>query len=148
MAITSTENSNILKLIASMFNLAPTSGIYNSIVSSYEATGNNLFTLAGNLAYSGIFNMGIDSESQANTLVSRLGITTGTSASDVAYNYFLSNLNKGIKIEAIAAEAISYLSNDSIRHSAFDDAAAVLTNKVTVAQALIDSGIVASSINA
>ena len=145
MAITTTQAATVQKLVACMFNIAADSANYTSAVGAYEAAGNNLSTLANNLSYHAFFNMGVDNAAKAATLLSNIGLTTGTTAGDTAYNFFIGQLNANVKIEQIAVQAVTYLENDTTRDAMFNDSALVLANKATVAQSFIDSKIVATT---
>ena len=137
MAITSTETANIQKLLAGMFNEAANSSIFNFVVGLYEANGNDLSALATKLATYSYFNPGADDAAKVATLMTNLGLSTGTTAGDAANTYFTNNIAT-MGAEGLAAAAVTYLSSDSVS-SVFADAAATLTNKATVAQYYTDS---------
>ena len=137
-----------LKLVIAMFNLAPDAAIYNNIKTGYEAMGKNLSELAANLSQSGVFiskTENLSADDKASYLLNNLNLIKGTSAGDAAKAYFYSRITNGVPLEQVAVEAITYLSDSSIRDSAFDSAAQALENKVTVAQYFISSGIVAET---
>lgn len=148
MAITTTEATQIKKLVAAMFNLAPSAAIYNDMVTSFEAGGNSLSLLATNLSASGVYQnqlAGLDTAGLANKLMTSLGLTAGTTAGDAAYDYFVARLDAGVTLDQVAVEAVTYLADDSRRNAAFDDTVTLLNNKVTVIDALIASNIVAAT---
>ena len=143
---TLTETANIQKLVSSMFNLALTSALQTNLQAAIDG-GATLSELATTLAGKGAFDMGADAAAQSTTLLTNLGLATGTTAGDAASTYILARLAAGVNIEQVAVAVITYMNDDTKRHSAFDDTATLLTNKATVSQALVDSGIVATSLS-
>ena len=149
MAITTTESTNILKLLNGMFNLAPSAAIYNDVIATYEDLGNDFSLLASNLAQSSIYvseYSGLSNSSKASKLLSNIGLTHGTTAGEVANDYFLERLAANVSIDQLTLEVLTYLIDDTVRDASFDDSAAVIKNKATVSQALIDSAKVTSTI--
>jgi len=51
MALNSTQDNTVFKLLAGMFNLAPTADLYAGISPAYEASGGNLSALAQELSF-------------------------------------------------------------------------------------------------
>lgn len=134
MAITSTEQTSILNLVVSMFNAAPGAANLTSIAASFEANGRSLTTLANNLAMSSAFTDQfaglVTNEAVATKMAANFGLTTGTAYTN-AYNYFVAQLAAGNSKASIMKAANDYLlgTHDAM----FNDAAATLTNKTTVA---------------
>lgn len=136
MAITTTEQTSILNLVVSMFNAAPGAANLTSIVASYEANGRSLTTLANNLAMSSAFTDQfaglVTNESVAAKMATNFGMTSGTTAYTNAYNYFVAELAAGKSKVSIMKAANDYLLS-ATKDPMFNDAAAILVNKTTVA---------------
>jgi len=134
MAITTTEQTSILNLVVSMFNAAPGAANLTSIAAAYEANGKNMTALANSLAMSSAFTDQfaglITNEAVANKMAANFGLTTGTAYTN-AYNYFVAELAAGKTKATIMKAANDYLigTHDAM----FNDAAATLVNKTTVA---------------
>jgi len=70
-------------------------------------------------------------------------MSQGNTQGDITYNFFLENLNNGFEAHSLAAIGVDYLeeNNGYVRDPVFDDVAVAMTNKATVAKALVDSGV-------
>ena len=137
------DKASILGLTTIMFGLAPDADIYSDLVASYEAHGNNLFGLAGDLEATGAFQARIDGKNNdqiADYLLENLDLDPASTAGQAAHDYFVDRLSDGASVGDIASEAVLYLLDDNRRRPAFDDAAETLRNKIEVASYFIDSG--------
>ncbi|MBB4287820.1 beta strand repeat-containing protein [Roseospira goensis] len=136
--ITETQQDNLLALVAVMFNAPP--GANNlSDFAAFISDGGSFNQLAANLVNTPAFQDQFDGASTLQAkidviLVDNLGLTTGTDAYNEANTFFTENLNAGVAPGEVILAAADYIFNSPDRLAIFDDANALLTNKVAVAK--------------
>lgn len=134
MAITSQEQAQVTALTIAMFNAAPGAANLDYINSVYENLGKNLGATAENLGNLELFKdqfTGMDSSQAANFMISTFGLSTGTDAGDLAYNYMYEALEAGAAKAQILKNAVLFLQTEGI-DSMFDEAVSTLENKIEV----------------
>ncbi|WP_293006406.1 calcium-binding protein [Nitrosomonas sp.] len=139
MAITSTQQTEILKIVAGLFNAAPGS-TYLTILANYVENGGSGSQLADELAVLPLFTndiMGgkVTTASQVAVLMDNFGLTADGvegSAASQAEDYFTTQIDAGVGFGRIVFDAVTFLSNDPPEE--FTEAATLLANKALVAE--------------
>ena len=131
MAISTTEQTNIVRLVVGMFNAAPGATYLNDIVNVYEANGHNLTALAGSLANTGafhsIYSSALTAQQFATAFLTTLGLQFNTEAND----FIVLKANTPESRGQIILEAITALEGST--SATFAAAKAMLDNKTEVA---------------
>lgn len=138
MAITTVQETGILKIVVGLFNAAP-GGVYLAEMASLVESSMTINQLADALAVHPFFTNGImagkvNADMQAAVLVKNFGLVTdnsATSAGSQAFKYFKDAIDAEIGFGQIVYQAIEYLSGSPAPE--FSEAAALLANKVLVA---------------
>ncbi len=140
MAISSTQKTEILKIVAGLFNAAP-GGTYLTELANLVDGGMTTSALADALAANTIFTSGILAgkvtvDDQVDVLMNNFGMVADTdpaSAGSQAEAYFTQLINDGVGFGNIVFQAVTYLSGTPATE--FTDAATLLANKALVADA-------------
>ncbi|WP_297324718.1 hypothetical protein [Nitrosomonas sp.] len=140
MAITPTQRDDILKVVVGLFNGSPNGNVLTEL-SDLVKGGTSIEDLADSLAAHSAFqdnilagNVTIDD--QVAILMDHFGLVADddeTSAGSQAEAYFTQKLEDGEGFGKIVFDAVTYLSSAD-RAPEFDDAAALLNNKIQVAK--------------
>jgi len=138
MAITSTQQTEILKVVAGLFNAAP-GGSNLSALAGFIEGGNSIRQLADALAANTLFTNGVMAgkvvtADQVAVLMNNFGLTFGGagSADTQAQAYFTQQIDAGVGFGEIVYTAVTYLSGSPAAE--FADTAALLANKALVAE--------------
>jgi hypothetical protein len=135
MSITTTERTNIEKLLVLMFNAAPGANYLAQVVSMYESFGHNLAAVAGTLddipAYTTLNPNFQTPEEFAAEFLTPLGL-----ASDAfAVAFVVDKFNAGVGKGQIAFEALQALNGvDASYPAQYVNAKAILDNKAAVSE--------------
>lgn len=140
MAITSTQKTEILEIVAGLFNAAP-GGSNLTDLANLVSGGMTTSQLADALAANALFTNGIMGgkvtvEDQAKVLAQNFGLAADSdpgSAGSQAVAYFTQLINDGVGLGNIVFQAVTYLSGTPATE--FTTAATLLANKVLVADA-------------
>lgn len=140
MAITSTQQTEILKIVAGLFNAAP-GGTNLSDLANAVSGGMTTKQLANVLASNTLFTNGImagkvTTDAQAAVLMNNFGLvadSTTTSAGSQALAYFKSQIDAKVGFGDIVYNAVTFLSGSSVPPE-FTAAATLLANKALVAE--------------
>lgn len=140
MAISSTQQTEILKVVAGLFNAAP-GGVYLSELAGLVEGGMTTSQLADTLAASPVFTTGVLAgkvtvDDQVDVLMKNFGVTADSdpaSAGSQAKAYFTEQLTNGVGFGKIVFDAVTFLSTTT--DTAFATAKTLLENKVLVAAA-------------
>ncbi|QOJ20454.1 MAG: hypothetical protein HRU77_06940 [Gammaproteobacteria bacterium] len=140
MAISSTQQTEILKVVAGLFNAAP-GGVYLSELAGLVEGGMTTSQLADTLAASPVFTTGVLAgkvtvDDQVDVLMKNFGVTADSdpaSAGSQAKAYFTEQLTNGVGFGKIVFDAASFLTTTT--DTAFATAKTLLENKVLVAAA-------------
>lgn len=140
MAISSTTQTEILKIVVGLFNAAP-GQLYMTDMANAVEGGLSTAELSDFLAAHPIFTEGVmagkvTTEAQTAVLMSNFGLTADDvpgSAASQAEEYFADRIDAGDGFGAIVYDAVQYLSGSPAAE--FADVAALLTNKALVAAA-------------
>lgn len=141
MAITSEQQSDILKVVAGLFNAAPGGSNLTDLASQVES-GVTVEQLADGLAAHSIFTNEVmagkvTTAAQTAVLLGNFGLTAGntdaTSADAQAEAFFTSQIDAGVGFGAIVYQAVTFLSGTVA--SDFTATQTLLNNKVLVAEA-------------
>lgn len=141
MAITSTQQTDILKVVAGLFNAAP-GGNYLTEMANLVEGGMTISQLADALAahtlFTGTVMAGkVTTAAQVAVLMDNFGLTVGntdaTSADAQAEAYFTSQIDAGVGFGQIVFDAVTFLSGSPATE--FTEAATLLANKALVAAA-------------
>lgn len=141
MAITKAQETEILKVVAGLFNAAP-GGSNLSELANLVAGGTSIRQLADDLAANSLFTNGILAgkvtvEDQVAVLMNNFGLTVGdtvtTSADAQAEAYFTAQIEAGVGFGQIVYDAVTFLSTTT--DTAFTTTATLLANKALVAHA-------------
>jgi hypothetical protein len=138
MAISSTQQTEILKVVAGLFNAAP-GGVYLSELAALVEGGMTTSQLADTLAASPVFTTGILAgkvtvDDQVDVLMKNFGVTADSdpaSAGSQAKAYFTEQLTNGVGFGKIVFDAATFLSTTT--DAAFAAAKTLLENKAMVA---------------
>ncbi|MDP3662789.1 MAG: hypothetical protein U1D41_16185 [Nitrosomonas sp.] len=140
MAITSTQKTEILKIVAGLFNAAPGGSNLTelaNLVSGGMTTSQLADALAANTLFTnGIMGGKVTVEDQAGVLAHNFGLAADSdpaSAGSQAVAYFTQLINDGVGFGNIVFQAVTYLSGTPATE--FTDAATLLANKALVADA-------------
>jgi len=139
MAITSTQQTDILKVVAGLFNAAPGGTNLNDLAKAVEG-GMTIKQLANVLASNTLFTNGImagkvTTDAQAAVLMNNFGLVaddTTTSAGSQALAYFKAQIDAKVGFGDIVFDAVTFLSGSSVP-AEFTTAATLLANKALVA---------------
>lgn len=132
MALTTTERSDIIKLVVGMFNVAPGSTYLSQFTVAYEANGRSLSNLAKDLAKTGAF-LSINPVFQTGSEFATSFLTPlGLQANTEAVAFIVARFNAGESKGQIALEALTALNASTA--PAFANAKAILNNKTAVAE--------------
>lgn len=139
MAINDAEKTEILKVVAGLFNAAP-GGIYLTDLANFVSNGGTIQQLSNALAALPIFTTNILAgkvtvEDQVDVLMKNFGLTdgeTGTAGAQ-AHDYFHDRLEAGDSFGDIVYDAVTFLSNTT--DETFAGAKTLLANKALVADA-------------
>ena len=143
MAISSTQQTEILKVVAGLFNAAP-GGVYLSELAGLVEGGMTTSQLADALAASPVFTTGVLAgkvtvDDQVDLLMKNFGVTADSdpkSAGSQAKAYFSEQLNDDVGLGQIVYDAVTFLSQEpSTLPIEFGPASVLLNNKVMVAAA-------------
>ncbi|WP_292994992.1 hypothetical protein [Nitrosomonas sp.] len=144
MAITSTQKTEILKIVAGLFNAAPGGSNLTelaNLVSGGMTTSQLADALAANTLFTnGIMGGKVTVEDQAVVLAHNFGLAADSdpaSAGSQAVAYFTQLINDGVGFGNIVIQAITYLSGTPATE--FTQAATLLANKVLVSDAYSQS---------
>ncbi|SFP42285.1 hypothetical protein SAMN05216419_1002122 [Nitrosomonas cryotolerans] len=141
MAISNSQQTSILKVVAGLFNAAPGGSNLTELANLVEG-GTSIQQLARDLAKHPLFTDGImagkaTTPAQVGVLMNHFGLTTGSgdaSSPDAqAEAFFTARINEGTGFGDIVFEAITFLSQSNVP-AEFADVAALLDNKVLVAE--------------
>ena len=145
MAITSTQQTEILKVVAGLFNAAPGGTNLTDLANAVEA-GMTIRQLADVLAAHTLFTNGVmggkvTTVAQVAVLMDNFGLAVGntdaTSADAQAEAYFTSQIDAGVGFGQIVYDAVTFLSTTT--DTAFTTTATLLANKALVAAAYSQS---------
>jgi len=140
MAISSTQQTEILKVVAGLFNAAP-GGVYLSELAGLVEGGMTTSQLADTLAASPVFTTGVLAgkvtvDDQVDVLMKNFGVTADSdpaSAGSQAKAYFTEQITNGAGFGKIVSDAVAFLSTTT--DTKFAAAKTLLENKVLVAAA-------------
>ena len=140
MAITSTQQTDILKVVAGLFNAAPGGSNLSELANLVEG-GTSIRQLADDLAANALFTNGILAgkvtvEDQVAVLMKNFGVTADSdtaSAGSQAEAYFTQQVENHVGFGEIVYNAITFLSTTT--DTAFATAKTLLDNKVLVSAA-------------
>ena len=140
MAISNTQQTEILKIVVGLFNAAP-GGVYLSELAKAVENGMSPSDLADALAASPVFTAGVldgnvTIDDQVDLLMKNFGVTADSdpaSAGSQAKNYFTEQITDGVGLGQIVFDAVTFLSNTT--DTKFAAAKTLLDNKAMVAQA-------------
>jgi|GEM_PF-1053378 len=140
MAITSIQKTEILKIVAGLFNAAPGGNNLTelaNLVSDGMTTSQLADALAANTLFTnGIMGGKVTVEDQVNVLLHNFGLAADsdpTSAGSQAAVYFTGLINDGVGFGSIVFQAVTYLSGTPATE--FTAAKTLLDNKALVASA-------------
>jgi len=140
MAITSTQKTEILKIVAGLFNAAPGGSNLTelaNLVSGGMTTSQLADALAANTLFTnGIMGGKVTVEDQVDVLLHNFGLAADSdpaSAGSQAAAYFTQLINDGVGFGNIVFQAVTYLSGTPATE--FTVAATLLANKALVADA-------------
>ena len=140
MAISSEKQTEILKVVAGLFNAAPGGSNLSSLAAFIEG-GNSIAQLADALAANSLFTNNVmagkvTTDAQAAVLMNNFGLvadSTSTSAGSQALAYFKGAIDAKVGFGKIVYDAVTYLSGSPAAE--FATAATLLANKALVAAA-------------
>lgn len=140
MAITSTQQTDILKIVAGLFNAAPGGSNLSELAKLVEG-GMTISQLSDALAGNTLFTNGILAgkvtvDDQVSVLLKNFGLTADTdaaSAGSQAKAYFTDQIEKGVGFGKIVFDSVTFLSTTT--DTAFSTAKTLLDNKALVAAA-------------
>lgn len=138
--ITSTQQTEILKVVAGLFNAAP-GGIYLTEMANLVGGGMTISQLADALAAHTLFTNTImagkvTTEAQVEVLMNNFGLVADSdpaSAGSQAHEYFHQQIEAGVGFGQIVYDAVTFLSTTT--DTAFTTTATLLANKALVAEA-------------
>lgn len=140
MAITSEQQTEILKIVAGLFNAAP-GGSNLSELANFVSNGGTIQQLARSLDDLSLFTTGILAgkvtvESQVGVLMKHFGLTDSDDAASAgaqAHDYFHDRIEAGDSFGDIVYDAVTFLSTTT--DTKFTEAKTLLDNKAKVAAA-------------
>lgn len=139
MAISTTERTNITKLVVSMFNAAPGAANLTAIEAFYEANSSNMSTLADALAASTLFTSqftNMTNSQIADAAIANFGLSRNVmlpQEAKLAYDFFKTSLDAGHSLQSLLVTAVSFLAVPA-NAATYPIASATLANKATVAE--------------
>lgn len=140
MAISTEDQSKVLKIVIGLFNGAPGTDFLPDL-ESYIESGNTHLGLARELAATDIFNNGVmgsatTSAEQAAILAGNFGLTADDvegSAATQAIDFFQNGIDNGVNIGDLVYEAVEYLMQGDTLPEEFVEIATLLENKALTA---------------
>lgn len=136
MSISINEQKQIISLIVSMFNAAPGAINMEEIINIYESNNDSLSALAESLSTVALFtDQFLDTASTdnvADVLLSNFGLSMSSEAGQLAYTFFLDNLNDGIPPALLIASAVEFLTSGTV-DQIFSDTVSFLENRTEAA---------------
>lgn len=130
--ITTQERTNILKLVAGMFNAAPGAAYLSEFTTAYQAMGSNLNNLATALGNTGAFKSLYPSSLTSAEFATKFLTTLGLQANTDAVAWVQAKVNAGQSFASVIVQAVSAL--DATSEAQFASAKALLANKASVAE--------------
>jgi S-layer protein len=131
MALTATEQTNLMNLVVSMFNAAPGKQYFDLISDFYEANGRSLHNtanwLAGTGAFQSLYPSFLTSQQFATAFLSTLGLEGNQAAVDYIVGQDNAGVNRGTII--LQAEQLLLASNSAT----YAQAKELLLNRIEVA---------------
>lgn len=144
MAITSTQQTEILKIVSGLFNAAPGGANLTELANLVQGgmtTSQLADALAAHSLFTGTIMAGkVTTSSQVNVLMSNFGLTADSdpaSAGSQAQAYFTQQIDAGVGFGKIVYDAVQFLSGSVPPE--FTTAATLLSNKALVAAAYSES---------
>ncbi len=135
MSITTTERTNIEKLLVLMFNAAPGATYLSEVVSLYETLGHNMAALANTLDDIPIYNTLNPNFQTAAEFAAEFLTPLGLQADSLALSFVIDKFNAGVPKGQIAYEALLALNGvDSSMAAQYVNAKAILDNKAAVSE--------------
>src|SRR3954468_16935536 len=110
MALSATEQTNIMRLVVGMFNAAPGAIYFDQIATFFESSGRNMTTLANALANTGAFHQlntaGQTADQFADSFLTPFGLQNNAEARLFITSQVNAGVNKG-QIELTAVNALA-----------------------------------------
>ncbi len=126
------ERTNILKLVAGMFNAAPGAAYLNEFTDAYVAMNKDLGALAAGLGQTGAFKSLYPSFLTADEFANKFLDTLGLKANTEAQDWVKAKVNAGESFASVAFQAL--LAIDASTADDFKAAREQLANKATAAE--------------
>ena len=130
--VTTQERTNILKLVAGMFNAAPGAAYLNEFTDAYVAMNKDLGALAANLGQTGAFQSLYPSFLTADEFANKFLDTLGLKANTEAQDWVKAKVNAGENFASVIFQALVAI--DASTADDFKAARDQLTNKATAAE--------------
>jgi len=130
--ITTQERTNILKLVAGMFNAAPGAAYLAEFTTSYQALNGNLANLATALGNTGAFKSLYPNTLTATEFATKFLTTLGLQNNTEAKDWVQAKVNAGASFSSVIYQAV--LALDGSSSADFANAKAQLANKAAVAE--------------
>lgn len=130
--VTTQERTNILKLVAGMFNAAPGAAYLNEFTNAYVDLNKDLGALANALGQTGAFQAMYPSFLTADEFANKFLDTLGLKANTEAQDWVKAKVNAGESFASVAFQAL--LAIDASTADDFKAAREQLANKATVAE--------------
>lgn len=135
MSITTTERTNIEKLLVLMFNAAPGSTYLSEVVSLYETLGHDMAALANTLDDIPIYNTLNPNFQTAEEFAAEFLTPLALETDPLALSFIIDKFNAGVPKGQIAYEALQALNGvDSSMAAQYVNAKAILDNKAAVSE--------------
>ena len=126
------ERTNILKLVAGMFNAAPGAAYLNEFTDAYVAMNKDLGALAAGLGQTGAFKSLYPSFLTADEFANKFLDTLGLKANTEAQDWVKAKVNAGENFASVIFQALVAI--DASTSAEFAAAKAILANKAAVAE--------------
>ena len=130
--VTTQERTNILKLVAGMFNAAPGAAYLNEFTDAYVAMNKDLGALAAGLGQTGAFKSLYPSFLTADEFANKFLDTLGLKANTEAQDWVKAKVNAGENFASVIFQALVAI--DASTSAEFAAAKAILDNKAAVAE--------------
>ena len=130
--VTTQERTNILKLVAGMFNAAPGAAYLNEFTDAYVAMNKDLGALAAGLGQTGAFKSLYPSFLTADEFANKFLDTLGLKANTEAQDWVKAKVNAGENFASVVFQALVAI--DASTADDFKAAREQLANKATVAE--------------
>lgn len=130
--VTTQERTNILKLVAGMFNAAPGATYLNEFTDAYVALNKDLGALAAGLGQTGAFQAMYPSFLTAEEFANKFLDTLGLKANTEAQDWVKAKVNAGENFASVIFQALVAI--DASTADDFKAAREQLANKATVAE--------------